>query len=148
MTKKTSGCSGGCTCLTKTCYYDVRITVDTALPGCDKEDDKSLSHVCWQQGADLGGVCPTTTPTIKFWAPELPEGADPFTTYYNVGNEGGTLYFVTKDGPTCNTTSAGETFYVDIVNATGGDTGFDATVLCKPETPDVVSTKCADLVLM
>jgi len=135
--------------VTSNCYYNVAITVDSSLPGCQKEDDKSISHVCWQQGADAGSVCPTTTPSVDFWADELTKGATLFTTYYNVGSQGGKIYFVTKDANACSTSAEGVTFSVDVMDAGGKDTGLDASVLCQPEPNDargayrdVVSTKC------
>jgi len=136
ITQKASGCSGNCSCVTNKCFYRVAITVDTALPGCQKEDGQSLSHVCWQQGATaVGGVCPTTTPQVDFWAPEASEGAQPFTTYYNVGNEGGVIYFVTKDGRGCSTVAGGIALRPEnILDASGADTGLDATIFCGPET--------------
>ncbi len=136
VTQKASGCSGDCSCLTSTCFCQVAITVDTSLPRCRKEDGESLSHVCWQQGAAaVVGVCPTTTPNVDFWAPEAAQGAQPFTTYYNVGNEGGIIYFVTKDGRQCNTAAGGIALgSKNIVDASGADTGRDATVFCGPET--------------
>jgi len=109
------------------------ITVNNSLPGCEKADTEDLSHVCWEEDADTSTVCPTPLASWKWEGNAgFSKGATPFVTKYTVGSNGGTIYFLTKDGSRC--VDDGDVGYTAAVSSeSGGATGLNAQVTCAPE---------------
>jgi len=110
------------------------LTVNNSRSGCEKSDTENLSHICWEEDADMSAMCPKDLASWK-WEGDagVAKGGTPFITRYTVGSSGGTIYFLTKDGNQCQ--DDGDARYTAAVTTVSGmPTGLNADISCSPES--------------